>query len=302
MPVSVRNRICLVSGLLLLSLGLSLPLRPESARAEAPKKNVQVKTLDDNREVLRPIPSVLKPVQIQAKTQVQTQAKPEVKAADSKLARQETKSETKTDAKSGPKAAAKTDAKTADTKTANTKTTDIKTGVTKTADTKSGDAKTAVNPDAKGTSTKKSAPARKRVASGEAHFVPPPPPVTPTMMGDGSEYAFFSGLPVEMMSKEALKDRVKEISIQYKDACRELEDHTTAKQEKIQRAQDFAGLYKEGVVSRRELETSQREASEVNSDIDRLTFKVKELKGLLDRINKRLAPTAAKKSGRKLIN
>src|SRR5208283_700888 len=135
-----------------------------------------------------------------------------------------------------------------------------------------------------------------------AHFVPPPPPNTPTTMGDATDFGFYGGMPIEMLSKEALKDRAKEISIQYKDACRELEDHSSQKDEKIQRAAEFEGLYKEGVVSRRELEASQKEASEINSDLDRLTFKVKELKGVLDRVNKRLTQTVVKKSGHKLIN
>lgn len=132
--------------------------------------------------------------------------------------------------------------------------------------------------------------------------MPPPPPTVPTMLGSSSDFGIYGGMPIELLSKEALKDRVKEISIQYKDACRELEDHNQQKEEKLQRAQEFEGLYKEGVVSRRELEASQREAAAVNSDIDRLNFKVNELKGLLDRINRRLTPAVVKKNGHKLIN
>jgi len=278
MPLSVRKSICLTPGALLLSLTLSFA----AALAEAPKKNVQVKTLDDNREVLRPIPAVLKPARIkpEGKAEAKTATKPESKSEAKSDAK--TKTETKIDSKAGAKAEPKPDSKTA------------AKAAEKTLE------KTAAKAETK-TETKKTL-LRKRVASGGAHFVPPPPPVTPTMMGDGADYAFFSGMPLEMLSKDALKDRAKEISIQYKDACRELADHNVAKQDKIQRAKDFVGLYQEGVVSRRELETSQKEADEVNSDIDRLTFKVKELKGLLDRINKRLSPPVAKKSARKLIN
>ncbi|MBS1989495.1 MAG: hypothetical protein JSS83_03200 [Cyanobacteria bacterium SZAS LIN-3] len=250
MPPSVRKSICLIVPTLAAGLLLAAPV----AAAPTAPKAVQVKTLDDNKEVLRPIPAVLaKPAKAPAKEPTKEPAKEPLKEA---------------------KAVAKVMAKTAEIKTAETKTAEIKTA-----------AKT-----------------RKKVVAAGAHFVPPPPPFTPTMMGDVTDFGMFSGVPVELLSKDALKDRAKEISIQYKDACRELEDHTQAKQDKIQRAKDFVGLYQEGVVSRRELEASQKEANEVNSDIDRLTFKTKELKGLLDRINKRLNGQAAKKPGHKLIN
>ncbi|MBS1996498.1 MAG: hypothetical protein JSS86_09320, partial [Cyanobacteria bacterium SZAS LIN-2] len=258
MPPSVRKSICLIAPALAAGLLLAAPV----AAAPTAPKAVQVKTLDDNKEVLRPIPAVLaKPAKAPAKEPAKEQATEPVK----KPAKETIKE---------AKAVAKVMAKTAETKTAETKTAEIKTA-----------AKT-----------------RKKVVAAGAHFVPPPPPFTPTMMGDVTDFGMFSGVPVELLSKDALKDRAKEISIQYKDACRELEDHTQAKQDKIQRAKDFVGLYQEGVVSRRELEASQKEANEVNSDIDRLTFKTKELKGLLDRINKRLSSPAAKKPGHKLIN
>jgi len=215
-----------------------------TAQAQPGQAPAQVKKLDDNKEVLRPIPTVSK---------------------------------------------AKSDKTTAPTD---------KTSVGKDGDKKLTTAfKRTAAPDKKTTTRTKTA------ASGiGSRFVPPPPPTTPTMLGDGSDFGFYSGMPIEMLSREGLKDKAKEISIQYKDACRELEDHSKQKEEKIERAKEFEGLFNEGVVSRRELEASQKEAAEVNSDIDRLSFKVKELKGLLDRVNKRMSQTAAKKSGHKLIN
>jgi hypothetical protein len=97
------------------------------------------------------------------------------------------------------------------------------------------------------------------------------------------------GMPVELMGKESLKEKEKELSIQYKDA---LAEYTAKKQkltDKEERAKNFEGLFAEGVVSRRELETAQQEAQEFSHDVGRLSTKESELKSLLERVNKRLA-------------
>ncbi|MBU6450819.1 MAG: hypothetical protein KGS72_03505 [Cyanobacteria bacterium REEB67] len=234
---------------------------------------MQVKKLDDssNKEVLRPIPAVLKnPPATAAQTPPKTNPQPAARANPVGAAKESIQSKD---------AAGKTTAP---------------TGATGATGAKDIAGKKAQADDKQKNKVRKS-------ANLGSHFVPPPPPTTPTMLGD-ADFGMYSGMPVEMLSKEALKDRAKEISIQYKDASRELEDRSREKEEKIQRAKEFEGLFQEGVVSKRELEASQREAGTVNSDIDRLTFKANELKGLLDRINKRLAPQAAKKRRAQLIN
>ena len=243
---------------------------PAAQKATAP----QVKKLDDggNKEVLRPIPPVLK----NPPAAPTSKPKPTQSPAQSPA-------QTSVPAKANPAAAVKT-----------TPTSAAKDSAAKETAAKDSTGKKAQADEKPKNKVRKS-------ANLGAHFVPPPPPSTPTMLGDG-DFGMYSGMPVEMLSKEALKDRAKEISIQYKDASRELEDRSREKEEKIQRAKEFEGLFQEGVVSKRELEASQREAGTVNSDIDRLTFKANELKGLLDRINKRLAPQAAKKHRAQLIN
>jgi len=104
------------------------------------------------------------------------------------------------------------------------------------------------------------------------------------MMGYGAY-----GMQVEYMSREALKDRVKEITIQFKDASSELENRKRLKTEREARAKSFEQLFSEGVVSRRELETSQREATDSTDEVQRLENKYNELNNLLERVNKRLA-------------
>ncbi len=123
-------------------------------------------------------------------------------------------------------------------------------------------------------------------------MVPPPPPNTPSMLSDpslmGLGYSAY-GMQVEYMSREALKDRVKEITIQFKDASSELENRKRLKTEREARAKSFEQLFTEGVVSRRELETSQREATDSTDEVQRLENKYNELSSLLERVNKRLA-------------
>ncbi len=148
---------------------------------------------------------------------------------------------------------------------------------------------------------------RAKVNLGRASMVPPPPPNTPTMLSDpsmmglGMGYGAY-GMQVEYMSREALKDRVKEISIQVKDASAEFESRKRLKTEREARAKSFEQLYTEGVVSRRELENSQREATDSTDEVQRLEHKYKELSSLLERVNKRLAAfpqPASRKSNQK---
>lgn len=119
-------------------------------------------------------------------------------------------------------------------------------------------------------------------------LVPPPPPNTPSLMIDPSMPALM-GMPVEYLGKESLKDREKEISLQYKDAAAELASRKAQSAEKLERARDFEALYTEGVVSRRELEQSKRDAADASAEISRLENKTSELKALLDRIHTRQA-------------
>lgn len=131
----------------------------------------------------------------------------------------------------------------------------------------------------------------------KAGFVPPPPPDTPAFLIDSASAGMF-GMPVEFLGKEALKEREKELSIQYKDAQSEYDQAKSQTDDKVKRATNFEELYKEGVVSRRELEIAQREARDVDRDIARLATKSSELKGLLERVQKRLKSLESAKSQR----
>lgn len=157
-----------------------------------------------------------------------------------------------------------------------------------TADTNKSGAKAAPSPVV---SSAASPAAKTKPRGARPSMVPPPPPNTPSMLSDPSLMMGYGayGMQVEYMSREALKDRVKEITIQFKDASSELENRKRLKTEREARAKSFEQLFSEGVVSRRELETSQREATDSTDEVQRLENKYNELNNLLERVNKRLA-------------
>ncbi len=170
-------------------------------------------------------------------------------------------------------------------KSAQTKTAPAKPAASDTAKTGAKAASAVVTPVA-------SPVAKSKPRVARPSMVPPPPPNTPSMLSDpslmGLGYSAY-GMQVEYMSREALKDRVKEITIQFKDASAELENRKRLKTEREARAKSFEQLFSEGVVSRRELEASQREATDSNDEVQRLENKYNELSSLLERVNKRLA-------------
>ncbi len=137
-------------------------------------------------------------------------------------------------------------------------------------------------------------------------FVPPPPPSTPSFLADPAGLSLYYGaaMPLEFLSRENLKEKDKEIGLQLNDAKRELDNKKRSVDQRRERAVNFEALFQEGVISRRELENAQNEASDSGSEILRLESKVAELQNLKDRINKRLqaANPQSKSQKRKLIH
>ncbi|GEM_PF-3038788 len=86
-------------------------------------------------------------------------------------------------------------------------------------------------------------------------LIPPPPPTLP---GPGM-FSGLAGAPVELMSPAELKRRQKDLAAEVSTAGKELSDKEAAADEMRKRSTLFASLYTEGVVSRKELEASQKE-------------------------------------------
>lgn len=130
------------------------------------------------------------------------------------------------------------------------------------------------------------------------NMVPPPPPEMPNILTTDPQLMSISGLPLEYLTGEALRERQKDLKAQLLDIREDLalrEKHCT---DKIQRAQQFESLYQEGVVSRRELETAQMEASDCERDMARVKAKISDLDSLLKRVDERVAKQPGNKASK----
>ncbi|HEY9754944.1 MAG TPA: hypothetical protein V6C97_07285 [Oculatellaceae cyanobacterium] len=199
------------------------------------------------------------PAKIDAKSGIATKAAPSQAAPAAKaVAKTDPKAESKTDSKSDPKNDSKIQSKTeakAESK-----------GEAK-ADPKTAHAHVKVHP----------APA----------LVPPPPPDTPTMMIPSFGDESTSLMPMEYMSPQLLKKRKDDLVAQLSDAKSELKLKQDDVDNVKQRAEQFKTLFEEGVISKRELEAAQKEASEIDSSVNRAQLRVSELQTLLDGVNGR---------------
>lgn len=98
------------------------------------------------------------------------------------------------------------------------------------------------------------------------------------------------GIPVELMSRKDLEDRSKDLSERAAGLKADLEDRERQVEEKKERAVLFETLFKEGVVSRRELENAGKEASLMDKELkvnrDELKDLNKALTAIADRLKK----------------
>lgn len=125
-------------------------------------------------------------------------------------------------------------------------------------------------------------------------LVPPPPPSVPTMLAaplGGME----TGIPIQYLSKDDLLFRQKAVEKRLENARLELEEQEKGANEKVDRAERFVSLYQEGVVSRKELETSKVAAERSKRETELSKLKVEELERLSTSIEERLAELNPKK-------
>lgn len=86
-----------------------------------------------------------------------------------------------------------------------------------------------------------------------------------------------------------------QLSVDLAKASREAEDQQVAHKERHERAVLFESLYKEGVVSRRELENAQREVRQGEGDLTDSRLKVTDFERERQRADQRLKQLAADK-------
>lgn len=130
---------------------------------------------------------------------------------------------------------------------------------------------------------------------GPARLIPPPPPTIPVT----GQYGPIGGYDIEFMSLPDLKSRQAELGDDIKQARRQNEDQQARCKEQSKKALLFVDLFKEGVVSRRELETTQDEARRLEQDSQDSQRKLANLEAEMKRLEtrlKKLAPPVAAKS------
>ncbi len=127
---------------------------------------------------------------------------------------------------------------------------------------------------------------RKHVGNKDL-FVPPPPPMQPSLLITPE----FEGMPFlsGVMSKDELLSKSKEMTQQIKDLQEVLKEKQDQVQEAKEKAQRFKPLFEEGVVSRHELEATEKDALDAERDLERATRRASEIQGqeqiLKDRLN-----------------
>jgi hypothetical protein len=127
-------------------------------------------------------------------------------------------------------------------------------------------------------------------------LVPPPPPDTPTMFaGDGIFPGF--GMP-DFNNPAVLAGRRKDIASQLASAKKLLADKEQRTKELKDKATQFEQLFSEGVISRRELESAQKDAVSAAAELNDARTQTVAYQNAMSRLDDRMKSksTASKKS------
>ncbi len=127
-------------------------------------------------------------------------------------------------------------------------------------------------------------------------LVPPPPPDTPTMFaGDGFPPGF--GM-VDYNNPAVLAGRRKDIASQLASAKKMLIDKEQRSKELKEKAVQFEQLFSEGVISRRELESAQKDSASAITELADAKTQATAYQNAISRLDDRIKPksVAAKKS------
>ncbi len=116
-------------------------------------------------------------------------------------------------------------------------------------------------------------------------LIPPPPPIVPIGMDVLGMYA----QPIDYLSIKDLEGRKKELTSRFNELDSTVSDAQRQIRERKERAELFESLYKEGVVSRKELEVARREAEEIERDVKFKLDEFESVKISMKAVNNRLA-------------
>lgn len=128
-----------------------------------------------------------------------------------------------------------------------------------------------------------------RRTAGSGMLIPPPPPTIPAYLNlPAISTPFGLGFSVPLMSLDDLKFEHKNLEKKLEAAKQDEQDQKRATAEKQERAQRFVDLFAEGVVSRRELETAQRDAERSVRDLEQSHIKVSEIDRVYLQVKERI--------------
>ncbi|CAN5574352.1 hypothetical protein BH10CYA1_BH10CYA1_21850 [soil metagenome] len=138
----------------------------------------------------------------------------------------------------------------------------------------------------------------KHSTSPRLGLVPPPPPDTPTMFAGGGFSPGFG--MVDYNNPAVLAGRRKDIASQLASAKKMLVDKEQRAKELKEKAVQFEQLFSEGVISRRELESVQKDSASAVTELNDARTQATAYQNAMSRLDDRIKPksVAAKKSAK----
>ncbi|MBX9771139.1 MAG: hypothetical protein K2X29_07195 [Candidatus Obscuribacterales bacterium] len=124
-------------------------------------------------------------------------------------------------------------------------------------------------------------------------LVPPPPPI---IVPSGFNMNYPMSAPVEYLSEEQLKTARQDVVTRLEAAHSDLNEKTERSEELEKRAKLFSSLIEEGVVSRKELQTAERDSKSAAQELDTAQDTAKTLENELSQIDAQLTRLSKKKS------
>jgi hypothetical protein len=119
-------------------------------------------------------------------------------------------------------------------------------------------------------------------------MVPPPPPEIPLVSGDGHVLSTL-GVPLDYMSKTDLVVMQNRLQSDETKLSKEADGRANTLKQKKERAEQFEELFKDGVVSKRELENAKKEYAELNEKGPELDLQLNDVRVNLERVKKQIA-------------
>jgi hypothetical protein len=116
-------------------------------------------------------------------------------------------------------------------------------------------------------------------------FVPPPPPIQPVYLGVPG-----IGGQLDFISKDMMSHRLIDLQKALPDYEQELADKIQQMKDKQDKVERFGSLYKEGVVSRNELEAAEKDAQAAVKEVSRFRANFSDLEEERTALSERLKP------------